>query len=74
VKSDRNSERMGAVLARPILSAKQLAESVDMPFKTARQYIEKLTKAGILREITGNSRNSIYCVDEIFDAMVNVQE
>lgn len=78
VKSDRNSERMGAVLdflfARPILSAKQLAESVGMPFKTARQYIEKLVKAGILREVTGNARNQIYRADEIFGAMDYVQE
>ncbi len=78
VKSDRNSERMGAVLdflfARPILSAKQLAESVGMPFKTARQYIEKLAKAGILREVTGNARNQIYRADEIFSVMDNVQE
>ena len=78
VKSDRNSERMGAVLdflfARPILSAKQLAESVGMPFKTARQYIEKLAKASILREVTGNARNQIYRADEIFGAMDNVQD
>jgi Fic family protein len=78
VKSDRNSERMGAVLdflfSRPILSAKQLAESVGMPFKTARQYIEKLAKAAILREVTGNARNQIYRSDEIFGAMDNVQE
>ncbi len=78
VKSDRNSERMGAVLdflfARPILSAKQLAENVGMPFKTARQYIEKLASAGILREVTGNARNQIYRADDIFGAMDNVQE
>ncbi|MCX6058632.1 MAG: Fic family protein [Chloroflexi bacterium] len=78
VKSDRNSKRMGAVLdflfARPILSAKQLAESVGMPFKTARQYIEKLAKASILREVTGNARNQIYRADEIFGAMDNVQD
>jgi len=78
VKSDRNSERMGAVLdflfARPILSARQLAESVGMPFKTARQYIEKLAKADILREVTGNARNQIYRADEIFGVMDNVQE
>jgi Fic family protein len=78
VKSDRNSERMGAVLdflfARPILSAKQLAENVGMPFKTARQYIEKLANAGILREVTGNARNQIYRADEIFGAMDKIQE
>jgi len=78
VKSDRNSERMGAVLdflfTRPILSAKQLAESVGMPFKTSRQYIEKLAKAGILREITGNARNQIYRADEVFGALDNIQD
>jgi Fic family protein len=77
-KSDRNSERMGAVLdflfVRPILSAKQLVEGVGMPFKTARQYIEKLARAGILREVTGNARNQIYRADEIFGALDNVQE
>jgi ribosomal protein S25 len=45
-----------------------------MPFKTARQYIEKFTKAGILREVTGNARNQIYRADEVFGAMDNVQE
>lgn len=78
VKSDRNSERMGAVLdflfTRPILSSKQLAESVGMPFKTARQYIEKLAKAGILREVTGNARNQIYRADEVFGALDNLQD
>jgi predicted transcriptional regulator len=77
-KSDRNSERMGVVLdslfARPILSAKQLAESVNMPFKTARQYIEKLVQAGVLREVTGNARNQIYRADEIFGALDNRQD
>ena len=78
VKSDRNSERMGAVLdflfSRPILSAKQLAGNLGMPFKTARQYIEKLVRAGILREITGNARNQIYRADEIFGALDNLQD
>jgi Fic family protein len=78
VKSDRNSERMSAVLdflfARPILSTKQLAGSLDMPFKTARQYIAKLAKTGILREVTGNTRNQIYRADEVFGVLDNVQD
>jgi Fic family protein len=78
VESDRNAERMGAAVdflfTKPILSAKQLAGSLVMPFKTARQYIEKLAKAGILREITGNARNQIYRADEIFSALDNIQE
>jgi Fic family protein len=43
VQSEKNSERMAAVVdflfGRPIFNAKQLAEGVNMPFKTARQYI-----------------------------------
>jgi len=78
VKSDRNSERVGAVVdflfTRPIFSAKQLAGSLEMPFKTARQYIEKLIQAGILREVTGNARNQIYNADEIFDALDALQD
>ena len=75
---DRNSERMGAVLdflfARPIFSAKQLAEGVGMPFKTSRQYIEKLVQASILRETTGYARNQIYRADEIFNAIDSLQD
>ena len=78
VASDRNAERMGAVVdflfAKPILSAKQLAGGLGMPFKTARQYIEKLVQAGILREITGNARNQIYRADEVFGALDNLQD
>jgi ribosomal protein S25 len=44
-----------------------------MPFKTARQYIEKLAKAGILREVTGNARNQIYRADEVFGALNDIQ-
>jgi len=77
-KSDRNSARIGTVLdflfSRPILSTKQLAGSLGMPFKTARQYIEKLAQAGILREVTGNARNQIYRADEIFDALDSIQD
>ena len=53
------------LFSRPILSTKQLAENAGMPFKTAKHCIEKLTQAGILREVTRNVRNRIYCTDEI---------
>ena len=77
VESEKNSERMAAVVdflfGRPIFNAKQMAESVDMPFKTARQYIEKLVQAGVLRQITGNARNQIYRADEVFSALDHIQ-
>jgi Fic family protein len=78
VESDRNAERMSAVVdflfAKPIFSTKQLAGSLGMPFKTARQYIEKLVQASILREITGYARNQIYRADEIFSALDKLQD
>jgi len=40
-----------------------------MPFKTARQYIEKLVQAGIVREVTGYARNQVYRADEVFTAL-----
>ena len=73
VDADKNSNRMGAVMdflfGRPIFNAKQLAEGVDMPFKTARQYIDKLVQAGIMHEVTGYARNQVYRADEVFTAL-----
>jgi Fic family protein len=78
VESEKNSERMAAVVdflfGCPIFSAKQLAEGLEMPFKTSRQYIEKLVQAGILREITGYARNQIYRADEVFSAIDSLQD
>lgn len=78
VDAEKNSERMAAVVdflfGRPIFNAKQLAEGLEMPFKTSRQYIEKLVQAGILREITGYARNQIYRADEVFSALDNIRE
>jgi Fic family protein len=78
VDAEKNSERMAAVVdflfGRPIFNAKQLAEGLNMPFKTSRQYIEKLVQASILREITGYARNQIYRADEIFSAIDRLQD
>jgi Fic family protein len=78
VEAEKNSERMAVVVdflfGRPIFNAKQLAEGLNMPFKTSRQYIEKLVQAGILREITGYARNQIYHADEIFNALDSIRE
>jgi Fic family protein len=70
VDQARNPNRMAAVVdflfTRPILTARQMADGLEMPFKTAKDYINKLICAGILREMTGKSRNQIYQADEIF--------
>ena len=70
VDENRNPKRMSAVVdylfTRPILSVRQASDELEIPFKTARAYIEKLVQAGLLREITGYARNRIYQADEIF--------
>jgi hypothetical protein len=67
------SAMLDFLFARPILSTKQLAGGLDMPFKTARQYIEKVAKAGILREVTGNTRNQICRADKVFGALEDIR-
>ncbi len=70
VEKERNSSRMAAVVdflfSRPILSINQLADGLNIPFKTAQSYLVKLENAGVLREVTGYTRNRIYQADEIF--------
>ena len=57
VQADRNSVRMAAVIdfifSRPILSIKQLETALDMPYMSAKRYIEKLVDANVLQETTG---------------------
>jgi Fic family protein len=73
VDSSRNPQRMSAVMdflfSRPILSVKQAADGLNIPFPTARAYIEKLVQAGLLREITGYARNRIFQADEVLMAI-----
>jgi len=57
---------------RPIFSVRQTSDGLGIPFKTAGDYIEKLIQAGLLREITGYTRNRIYQADEIFRAVQGI--
>jgi Fic family protein len=78
VQADRNVNRMAAVVdflfARPIFTNRQLATELNIPFKTAGQYIEKLIQAGILRETTGYVRNRIFRADEILRAVEGLED
>lgn len=77
VQADRNVHRMAVVVdflfARPVFTNRQLAKELNMPFKTAGQYIEKLTQAGILRETTGYARNRVFRADEILRAVEGLE-
>lgn len=77
VQADRNPNRMAVVIdflfARPIFTNRQLASGLNIPFKTAGQYIEKLVRAGILKETTGYARNRVFRADEILKAVEGLE-
>lgn len=78
IDQDRNAARMAAVIdylfTRPMLSAKQLSNDIGMPFKTAVDYLNKLEKQGLVREITGYARNRIYQADEVLQVVKEIGE
>lgn len=69
IRVGRRHERMHQVLdllfQRPILNVRQVQAALGIPYMTAERCIERLVEVGILREITGKSRNRIYRADDI---------
>ncbi len=53
-----------ALKNNPILSIKQTAEKAGLAFPTAKRALEKLEKAGIVREMTGKRRGKIFIYDK----------
>lgn len=54
---------------RPVFSANQLSKELGTNFARAQRYVSWLKQAGIIREITGMSRNRIYAAEEIIRAI-----
>ena len=73
LRSERAAERLFQTLdvlfERPILNIRQLEAALDVPYRTAQRYVERLVKIGILREVTGRSRNRLYRAEEILRAL-----
>ncbi len=57
------------VFQRPILTIRQVEEMVKAPYMTAERCVERLVKAGVLREITGKARNRIFKADGVMDIL-----
>ncbi len=53
----------------PILSVNQVKEAVGVSFPSANRYIKQLEDAGIIHEITGQSRNRLYRAEEILSTI-----
>jgi Fic family protein len=53
------------LFASPYITMNRAAEVMGVAFKSAAQTVAKLAEAGMLREITGQKRNRVYCADEV---------
>ena len=75
--SERNRMRMEQVLdflfMQPVLSVRQLQTFLNVSFPIAQRYIDKLVDAGVLQEVTGQSRNRIFRANEIFQALEGLE-
>jgi Fic family protein len=73
VKFERAANRLRQVVdvlfGRPVISIRQLATALQLPYRTAQRYIESLERMGILKEITGQDRNRLYQASEILKIM-----
>jgi Fic family protein len=49
----------------PVLTAARLAKLVDVSYAQANQAVAQLVEAGILKEMTGYSRNRVYAAREV---------
>lgn len=67
--SARLLDTLDVLFDRPILNIRQLETTLNVPYRTAQRYIDKLVEIGILREVTGQARNRLYQSDEILQAL-----
>jgi Fic family protein len=62
-------QTLDVLFERPILNIRQLETALDVPYRTAQRYVERLVEIDILREVTGQARNRIYRADEILKVL-----
>ncbi len=62
-------EAVDRLFERPAVSAKSMAERLNVRPQQAQRYIDRLRSLGILREVTGGQYGRIYVADEIVAAI-----
>ncbi len=67
--AERLMQAIDVLFERPILSIRQLEEAMEVPYRSAQRYVEKLEQMKILREVTGRARDRLYQADEILSAL-----
>jgi len=73
LRTERAAERLlktlDVLFEHPIQNIRQLEAALDVPYRTAQRYVERLEEIGILREVTGQARNRLYRADEILQVL-----
>ncbi|MBM3126062.1 MAG: Fic family protein [Chloroflexi bacterium] len=68
--SIRLNKLVDYLLGRPIVTIKQVQADLGLTdYKIAQRYISKLQEEGLLREMTGKTRNRLFRADEILKAI-----
>lgn len=57
------------VFARPVISVSQVAKALDVQPVQASRYVQVLVDEGMLREITGRSRNRLYQAHDVMSVL-----
>jgi len=74
-KDIRNPERMQKIIdylfIHPILTINRLSSDLEIPYKSAANYVQKLISADILWEVTGGARNRLYHAEDILQIFHN---
>ncbi len=55
------------MFSKPVVSIKQLNKELSVAYNTASSMVQEFLKTGILREITGSSRNRLFLLWEYLD-------
>jgi len=53
----------------PVVAVKQVKDAIGVSFPSANRYVSQLEEAGIVHEITGQTRNRLYRANEIIQAI-----
>jgi Fic family protein len=62
-------QTLDALFERPIVNISQLEAALDVLYRTAQRYIERMEEFGILRKVTGQARNRLFQADEILRSL-----
>jgi Fic family protein len=73
LQTERTATRLLQVIdllfARPTVTVGMVARHLGSPFAAAQRYVNRLEKAGLLREVTGQARNRLYVAQGVLAAV-----